>query len=186
MEGTFESGPTVVALNFNKPARRFGMKDVIFRSCLCISVKNQDCGLATQIEVQNRRMEAETLRIADRIPKYLGEELRDSANCSSDFKGAGGHKTQGGYCDSSPDSRILLTFGTRGTYPEKCDLISVCPKTSVVENGSQSISVKVFRKNSFSRSNMLPENLYNSQISKSRGPTDSRESTVHLQEKRTA
>ncbi|KAG5867995.1 hypothetical protein JTB14_007823 [Gonioctena quinquepunctata] len=46
----------------------------------------------------------------------------------------------------------------------KLRLITVCPKTSVDENGSQSISVKVFRKNSFLQSNMLPENLYNSQI----------------------
>ncbi|KAG5868000.1 hypothetical protein JTB14_007828 [Gonioctena quinquepunctata] len=48
------------------------------------------------------------------------------------------------------------------TYPENCENF-VCPKTSVVENGSQSISVEVFGKNSFSKSNMLPENLYNSQ-----------------------
>ncbi|KAG5871862.1 hypothetical protein JTB14_027740 [Gonioctena quinquepunctata] len=53
--------------------------------------------------------------------KVLGEESRDPANCSSDFKGAGGHKTQGmnrGYCGGSPDSIImweLRTFGTRGS-----------------------------------------------------------------------
>ncbi|KAG5863036.1 hypothetical protein JTB14_038334 [Gonioctena quinquepunctata] len=52
MEGTFESGPTVVAGNDNKPARRFGSKDVILRHAFVISVKNEDCGLATQIGVR--------------------------------------------------------------------------------------------------------------------------------------
>ncbi|KAG5871861.1 hypothetical protein JTB14_027739 [Gonioctena quinquepunctata] len=47
--------------------------------------------------------------------EYLVEESRDPANCSLDFKGAGGHETE------------------------------------------------VFRKNSFLKSNMLPENTYNSQ-----------------------
>ncbi|KAG5879947.1 hypothetical protein JTB14_019311 [Gonioctena quinquepunctata] len=66
MEGTFGSGPTVVVGNFNEPARCFGSKDVIFRACLCISVENEDCGLATQIGVQSGRM-AGTLRMAPHI-----------------------------------------------------------------------------------------------------------------------
>ncbi|KAG5865389.1 hypothetical protein JTB14_009376 [Gonioctena quinquepunctata] len=56
MEGTFESGPTVVVGNDNKPAQRFGSKDVILRHAFVISVENEDCGLVTQIGVRNRRM----------------------------------------------------------------------------------------------------------------------------------